>query len=184
MASEGGLSPAGRVLPFLPEGALLDDPPLRLAASRPPWSAQLRYGVLSEVGSWNPERALERALARPTLAARLERALGGVGFDHFEVRRFLSLRRHLVLSAASAPALEAMTDRLAGHLARYRALELADVAFTLQTGRRELPHRRMLVCRGAAEAREALVSRDPHTVFSGIVGEGPQWWPVRPHDDR
>ncbi len=101
VASEGGLSAAGRVLSFLPEGALPDDPPLRLVASRPPWSGQLRYAVLGGPCAWEPERAVERALSRATLAARLERGLGAVGFDHFEVRRFLSLRRHLVLSAAS-----------------------------------------------------------------------------------
>lgn len=101
VASEGGLSAAGRVLPFLPEGALPDDPPLSLVASRPPWSAQLRYAVLGGPCAWDPERAVERALARPGLVTRLERGLGAIGFDHFEVRRFLSLRRHLVLSAAS-----------------------------------------------------------------------------------
>jgi amino acid adenylation domain-containing protein len=77
----------------------------------------------------------------------------------------------LVLSAAGAPALEAMTDRLAGHLARHPELNLADVAFTLQTGRRELPHRRMLVCQSVAEAREALATRDPEKLFSGLVDE-------------
>jgi amino acid adenylation domain-containing protein len=77
----------------------------------------------------------------------------------------------LVLSAASQPALEAMTDRLAGHLARHPELDLADVAFTLQTGRRALPHRRMLACQSVAEAREALAARDPHKVFSGLVDE-------------
>ena len=45
-------------------------------------------------------------------------------------------RRLLVLSAATEAALEAMTDRLADHLARHPELDLADVAFTLQTGRR------------------------------------------------
>jgi len=86
----------------------------------------------------------------------------------------------LVLSAASAPALEAMTDRLVGHLGRYRNLDLADVAFTLQTGRRELAHRRILVCRSATEAREALASRDPRKLFSGVVQEGPAGEPVSP----
>ncbi|HEX7186035.1 MAG TPA: amino acid adenylation domain-containing protein [Thermoanaerobaculia bacterium] len=78
-------------------------------------------------------------------------------------------RQLLVLSAASASALEAMTDRLADHLAWHPELDLADVAFTLQTGRQELAHRRMLVCRSLAEAREALVSRDPRQVLSGVV---------------
>ena len=75
----------------------------------------------------------------------------------------------LVLSAAGAAALEAMTDRLADHLARHPGLALADVAFTLQTGRRELAHRRILVSRSVAEAREALAARAPGRVASGVV---------------
>ena len=75
----------------------------------------------------------------------------------------------LVLSAARAPALEAATDRLADHFARHPELDLADVAFTLQVGRQELAHRRVLVCRSLAEAREALAARDPRRVRSAVV---------------
>ncbi|HEX5759074.1 MAG TPA: amino acid adenylation domain-containing protein [Thermoanaerobaculia bacterium] len=78
----------------------------------------------------------------------------------------------LVLSAAGAPALEAMTDRLAEHLARRPEPDLADVAFTLQVGRRELAHRRAVVCRSLEEAREALAARDPERVLSGVVEPG------------
>ncbi len=77
----------------------------------------------------------------------------------------------LVLSAAGAAALEAVTDRLADHLGRHPELDLADAAFTLQMGRQELPYRRMLVNQRLAEARQALASRDPERVFSGIVDE-------------
>ncbi|HJX28442.1 MAG TPA: condensation domain-containing protein [Thermoanaerobaculia bacterium] len=77
----------------------------------------------------------------------------------------------LVLSAASESALEAMTDRLVDHLKEHPELDLADVAFTLQTGRRELSHRRMLVCHSLAEVREALATRDPRRVFSGQVDQ-------------
>ncbi|HSS77368.1 MAG TPA: beta-ketoacyl synthase N-terminal-like domain-containing protein [Thermoanaerobaculia bacterium] len=75
----------------------------------------------------------------------------------------------LVLSAASAAALEAATDRLANHLAHHPGLDLADAAFTLQMGRQELAHRRMLVCQSLEEAREALDTRDPRKVLSGFV---------------
>jgi amino acid adenylation domain-containing protein len=85
----------------------------------------------------------------------------------------------LVLSAAHTVALEEATDRLADHLARHPELDLAglaDIAFTLQVGRQELAHRRILVCGSAAEAREALAARDPRRVLSGVVpaemGEG------------
>ncbi|HLX07031.1 MAG TPA: amino acid adenylation domain-containing protein [Thermoanaerobaculia bacterium] len=58
----------------------------------------------------------------------------------------------LPLSARSAAALEALTDRLAGHLAAHPDVCLADVAHTLQVGRRPLPHRRVLIAGGAAPA--------------------------------
>ncbi|MCP4663568.1 MAG: acyltransferase domain-containing protein, partial [bacterium] len=71
----------------------------------------------------------------------------------------------LVLSANTAPALETMTDRLAEHL-RSSAAELADVAFTLQQGRRILRHRRMLVCGDREEAWRFLESRDAVRVLT------------------
>jgi acyl transferase domain-containing protein len=85
----------------------------------------------------------------------------------------------LVLSAATAPALEEMTDRLAKWLDRHPDLDLADVAFTLQVGRQVLPHRRALVCRDVDEAREALRSRrarsraqEPESRPVAFLGDG------------
>ena len=68
----------------------------------------------------------------------------------------------LLLVAAKTPAaLEAATDRLAGHLADVAEEKLPDVAWTLQAGRRVMPWRRALVVRDAEEARRALAGRDP-----------------------
>lgn len=67
----------------------------------------------------------------------------------------------LVLSAATRSALESATDRLAAHLERHPEQPLADIAWTLQAGRRVMPWRRVLVCREAEEARRALAQRDP-----------------------
>ncbi|MCP4663951.1 MAG: SDR family NAD(P)-dependent oxidoreductase, partial [bacterium] len=65
----------------------------------------------------------------------------------------------LVLSAATATALEAVTARLAEHLeAATEKQSLADVAFTCQVGRRRLPHRRTLVVRGRRQALAALAA--------------------------
>lgn len=72
----------------------------------------------------------------------------------------------LVLSAKTRPALEAMTASLAAHFARNPELPLADVAYTLQVGRKAFTHRRMLVCRDLAEAQELLSSPDPTRVFT------------------
>ncbi|MFH8387469.1 beta-ketoacyl synthase N-terminal-like domain-containing protein [Kitasatospora sp. NPDC018058] len=62
----------------------------------------------------------------------------------------------LVLSAKSPAALAAMAERLAEHLLRRPASALADVAWTLQTGRHAFAHRRYLVCADHAQAVAAL----------------------------
>ncbi len=62
----------------------------------------------------------------------------------------------LVLSARTATALDRATERLAGHLRQESGEDLADTAFTLQSGRRALPWRRAVVCREREEAAAAL----------------------------
>ena len=62
----------------------------------------------------------------------------------------------LVLSARTSQALDAVSQRLAARLARPDAPALADVAFTLQAGRRAFAHRRIVVALDAAQAVEAL----------------------------
>ena len=74
----------------------------------------------------------------------------------------------LVMSAESADGLERYSASLAGHLSRYPKTELADAAFTLQSGRRAFRHRRAVVCRSIEDARGLLDSRDPRLVFSGV----------------
>jgi len=72
----------------------------------------------------------------------------------------------LVLSATTATALDAAGRRLAERLAADNAPEepLADVAYTLQVGRRAFPHRRVVICRDRAGAIAALEGRDPKRV--------------------
>ncbi|WP_164014714.1 type I polyketide synthase [Pyxidicoccus trucidator] len=62
----------------------------------------------------------------------------------------------LVLSARSATALDAATQRLAGHLKAHPGQSLADVAYTLQVGRQPMSHRRVLVCTDHDDALAAL----------------------------
>ncbi len=71
-----------------------------------------------------------------------------------------------LISARSQTALDHAGHNLSAHLASGDSLNLADAAFTLQTGRRHFPHRRATVARTAAEAAEALVSGDPKRVWS------------------
>ncbi|HYN22225.1 MAG TPA: SDR family NAD(P)-dependent oxidoreductase, partial [Thermoanaerobaculia bacterium] len=78
-----------------------------------------------------------------------------------------SRRRQLVvLSARTEAALERATQNLADHLRRQPELELADVAYTLQMGRVELDHRRILVCDSIADAGDVLLALDPKRVLS------------------
>ncbi|HEX4537863.1 MAG TPA: amino acid adenylation domain-containing protein [Candidatus Acidoferrum sp.] len=80
----------------------------------------------------------------------------------------------LVLSAKTADALERATQNLCEHLKAIGAdgeglkqhSALADAAFTLQTGRSEFPHRRVMACADAAEGALALETKDPKRVFT------------------
>ncbi len=71
----------------------------------------------------------------------------------------------LVLSARSETALDAATANLAAHLERQEQ-DLADVAHTLQVGRRAFTHRRILVCKDRDDALAALQVSDPRRLLS------------------
>jgi thioester reductase-like protein len=71
----------------------------------------------------------------------------------------------LPLSAKSSAALDASVARLAAHLRAHPEQEFADVAYTLQVGRRTFDHRLALVCRDRDDAVAALESRDPDRIL-------------------
>jgi acyl transferase domain-containing protein/acyl carrier protein len=70
----------------------------------------------------------------------------------------------LLLSANTTTALDKMTRSLGEHLKSTPPSSLADVAYTLQTGRRTLRRRRMLVCQSLEDAVAVLESPDPRRV--------------------
>ncbi|MUG92153.1 SDR family NAD(P)-dependent oxidoreductase [Scytonema sp. UIC 10036] len=74
----------------------------------------------------------------------------------------------LVLSAKTPSALDNATANLAEHLKQNPNFNLADVAYTLQVGRRAFSHRQMLVCQNHKDAVSALVTLDPKQVFTAI----------------
>ncbi|HEV7516553.1 MAG TPA: beta-ketoacyl synthase N-terminal-like domain-containing protein, partial [Thermoanaerobaculia bacterium] len=80
----------------------------------------------------------------------------------------------LLLSARTAAALDAATANLAAYLAEHPDLganDLADVAYTLQVGRKVFSHRRALVSRtgaDAADAAAALAARDPERLRRAV----------------
>ena len=92
----------------------------------------------------------------------------------------------LTVSAKSREALDTATARLVNHLQNHPELNLADVAYTLQVGRRVFPHRRMLVCRDVSDVMEAATQNqkriedgqqagDKSSVVFMFPGQGTQY---------
>ncbi len=81
----------------------------------------------------------------------------------------------LPLSARTETALAATAARLAAHLRAHPEIDLADAAWTLQVGRRELGRRRAIVARGREEVCALLdeVAREPRAVAAeeSFVGD-------------
>jgi acyl transferase domain-containing protein/acyl-CoA synthetase (AMP-forming)/AMP-acid ligase II/acyl carrier protein len=75
----------------------------------------------------------------------------------------------LLLSAKTASALETATKNLVGQLKGGPNHNLADVAYTLQVGRREFSHRRVTVCQNVDEAVNAFDIADPKKVFTALA---------------
>lgn len=78
-------------------------------------------------------------------------------------------RQLLTLSARTKEALDRATANLQEHLVQNPAANIADVAYTLQTGRKTFNHRRFIVCEDAKDASEGLKSLDPNRVKTRLV---------------
>jgi len=123
----------------------LEDSPFYVNTSLKPWKADKgprRAGVSSfGIGGTNAHVIVEEPPAQDDAApgSRPGRA--------FEV---------LALSAKTPSALDAMTTRLVEHLAAHPEFDLADVGYTLQTGRRVFAHRRALVVPHGKDGSAAL----------------------------
>ncbi|MBN3883116.1 MAG: beta-ketoacyl synthase N-terminal-like domain-containing protein [Nostoc sp.] len=75
----------------------------------------------------------------------------------------------LVLSAKTATALEKATNNLITHLKEHPELNLGDVAYTLNSGRRGFNHRRMLICQDLEDAVKNLSSLAAQQVFTNYT---------------
>ena len=75
----------------------------------------------------------------------------------------------LTLSARTPEALESATANLAAHLRAKSESGLADIAYTLQVGRKGFAHRRTLVCRDAEDGLRALEPLDTARVHTNFV---------------
>jgi acyl transferase domain-containing protein len=73
--------------------------------------------------------------------------------------------RLMVMSARTNAALATMSANLAHELAHAKK-DIADVAYTLQTGRKSFAHRQAFVCTDQQDAIDILTSRNPAKVFT------------------
>lgn len=81
----------------------------------------------------------------------------------------------LTVSARNKAALEDGTARLSGYFAENPGLDVADVAWTLQAGRRAFDRRRVTVAETAEEAARLLAEGDPRRVFTHtVVADDPE----------
>lgn len=129
--------------------------PFTVQARREPWTSNgtpLRAGVSAfGVGGTNAHVVLEEA---PAPAA---------------VPPAPPSSQVLVVSARTPAALDAAATRLADDLERHPQRPLADVAWTLQTGRTLQPCRRAVACEGTAEAVAALRDAAPRRRVDGAT---------------
>lgn len=120
----------------------------------------LRAGVSSfGIGGTNVHTVLEEWLGdhSPNAERNMQSAECETGKPH----------RLLLLSAKTPSALDKMTENLADYLKNNPAQNIADMAYTLQVGRRAFPHRRMVVCRDVNEAVEVLSSTGNGKMHTG-----------------
>ena len=74
----------------------------------------------------------------------------------------------LLLSSQSNTALDTATTHLVDHLKLHLDLNLADAAYTLNTGRKAFDYRRMIVCQNRSDAIDALQTLDPNRVRTSV----------------
>jgi len=126
--------------------------PFYVNATLSPWKTQgkpRRAGVSSfGIGGTNAHLILEEAPQPTQVQAQASRP----GYL-------------LVLSAKTSTARETATINLLAHLKAYPDLDLADVAYTLQVGRRAFTYRQMLVCQDLADAIHILETSDHQSLW-------------------
>ena len=78
----------------------------------------------------------------------------------------------LLISAQTDQALDRAAHNLAKHLAKHPAINLADVAYSLQVGRAQFRQRQMIICRNLNEAINLLENPEPPNVLRGVADSG------------
>jgi acyl transferase domain-containing protein/long-subunit acyl-CoA synthetase (AMP-forming)/acyl carrier protein len=79
----------------------------------------------------------------------------------------------VVLSARSERALQATSANLKDHLERHSDLNMNDVAYTCQVGRKAFRERQAIVCHSLQDCLEVLESNDQRRILSGTTSDDP-----------
>jgi SRSO17 transposase len=103
-----------RVVRFFPGADGLPGDPCWLVVARNGLDGEVKYFYSNAPEDTPAEVLLHVAFSRSHIERLFEESKGEVGLDHFEVRKYLALRRHLVLSMVSLLFLEEQTQRLRG----------------------------------------------------------------------
>ena len=147
----------------------------------------------------NPDLNLERssfyinAILSPWEAEEVPRRAGvssfGIGgtnahvvLEEAPVPEKVSVPTHpwhlVVLSVRTETALQQARANLLQHLRQHPELDMGDVAYTLQVGRRLFAHRNMFVCRDLPDAIQVLDAADPTRLFSTVDADTMRSRPV------
>lgn len=149
-----------------------ENSPFRVNTSLFPWKAEngpLRAGVSSfGIGGTNAHLILEEA---PAAKREIETDLNAP-YGEKEVEDYLGRRQHIQLSARSEYSLRQIMKRLVDYLLAYPHIPLPDVAYTLQTGRRDFEYRSYVTGRSTAEIVQALLAAEIDVVQSQLPENG------------
>jgi SRSO17 transposase len=99
---------------FFPSEDSLPAEECRLIIGRNVLSGEVKYFLSNDSRGARLEVLLHVAFSRWHIERMFQDGKGQVGMDHFEVRRYLSLRRHLILSMISFLFLAKQTHKLRG----------------------------------------------------------------------
>lgn len=89
----------------------------------------------------------------------------------------------ILLSAKTQPALEKMTGNLVQYLTKHPEVNLADVAYTLQVGRKAFKHRRMVICTTVGQAVDILSAPGTGSVYDFVLDEDDGYSVNKPDED-
>ncbi len=127
------------------------------------------FYVNTELKEWRPENMPRRAGVNSF-------GIGGTNVHVIleeapELQKNTKSRSHqlLLLSAKTDKALEVATNNLGDYLNQHSDINLADVAYTLQVGRKQFQHRRMMVVENLSDAVTVLNSQEGQKILTQAV---------------